>query len=170
MNFDALAASRYSCRKLSDKPVSEELMDKIVETAILAPTAVNYQPYRIFRMKSAGAKEAVHAVTRCTFGAPEFLVVGYREAGAWVREFDGRNFADVDASIVATHIMMEIKELGLDTTWVGHFDAPKLKTLCPQLKDYALIAIFPVGYAAEDAEPAPRHTQRKPKQALFEEI
>lgn len=170
MTFHALAADRYSCRKLSAEPVSEDLMNEIVDTAILAPTAVNYQPYRIFRMKSAEAQEAVHAVTRCTFGAPEFLVVGYKEDGAWVREYDRRNFADVDASIVATHIMMEIKDLGLDTTWVGHFDAPKLKELCPQMKDYELIAIFPVGYAAEDAEPAPRHSQRKPKQELFEQI
>ena len=168
MDFERLAADRYSCRQISDRPVPEDLMNRIVDTAILAPTAVNYQPIRIFRLASEEAKKAIHTVTHCTFGAPEFLVVGYREEGAWVREYDNRNFADVDASIVATHIMLQIKDLGLDTTWVGHFDAPKLRKLLPALADYELIAVFPVGYAAEDAVPAPRHSQRKAKAELYQ--
>lgn len=170
MQFEQLAADRYSCRKLSDRPVSEALLNRIVETAVLAPTAVNYQPYRIFRMASDEARQAVHAVTHCTFGAPEFLLVGCRKEDAWVREYDQRNFGDVDASIVATHIMLEIKALGLDTTWVGHFDAPRLQTLLPELAGYDLIALFPVGYAAEDAEPGPRHSQRKPLEELYKAL
>ena len=80
---------------------------------------------------------------------------------AWVRKFDNYNFADVDASIVATHMMLEIADLGLGTTWVGHFDEPLLKEEFPEMKDYELIAIFPVGYPAEDAKPAERHNIRR---------
>ena len=67
----------------------------------------------------------------------------------------------MDAAIVATHMMLQTADLGLATTWVGHFDAPLLRQLCPEMKDYELIAIFPIGYAADDAEPSPRHTIRK---------
>ena len=77
-----------------------------------------------------------------------------------MRSFDKKNFADVDASIAATHMMLEIEALGLGTTWVGHFDAPKLKELFPEMADYELVAIFPVGYPAEDAKPSTRHAER----------
>lgn len=162
MDFKELAEKRYSCRKFTDKKVDKTLIQKIIETANSAPTAVNKQPVMIFNMESEDAKAAVKKVTKYTFGADTFLVVGSKNDSGWVRPYDNRPFADVDGAIVATHIMMEIKDLGLDTTWVGFFDAPLLKELCPQMKDYDLIAIFPIGYAAaEGGEPSPRHTIRK---------
>ena len=58
-------------------------------------------------------------------------------------------------------MMLEITELGLGTIWVGHFDAPLLKEEFPEMKEYELIAIFPVGYPATEAKPSERYTVRK---------
>lgn len=169
MNFKELATERYSCRKLSAKPVEKEKLDQIIASAIAAPTAVNKQPYRIFVFSSEEAKKNVQKATAFTFGADTFLMVGAKKDEAWVRQFDQRNFADVDAAIVATHIMLQLKDLGLDSTWVGHFDAPLLQGIYPQLKDYDLIAIFPIGYAHEDSTPSVRHFERKdPKDVVVE--
>ena len=161
MEFDELLKSRYSCRKFNDKEVEQEKIDEIIKAASIAPTAVNMQPFKIFNVKSNEAKLALNESCKYTFGANNFLIVGYKNELGWTRKFDSRPFADVDASIVATYIMLKIKDLGLDTTWVGYFDEPKLKSLCPALNDYELIAIFPIGYAADDAEPSPRHYERK---------
>lgn len=163
MDFKTLARERYSCRKFSDAPVEKEKIEQIIATSMTAPTAVNKQPYRIWVMESEEACQKIYDSTRFSFDAKLFLVVGYSEEEAWTRKYDGRNFADVDASIVATQMMLEIHDLGLGTTWVGHFNAPKLKELCPEMADYELIAIFPIGYPAEDAEPAPAHNERKDK-------
>ena len=172
MDFLTLAKQRYSCRKLSDRKVDRKLLDQLIESAIAAPTAVNRQPFHIWLMESPEAKEKIRSVTKFTFGAEHFLVVGYREADAWVRKYDDHNFAAVDASIVATHIMMEIESLGLATTWVGHFDAPALHASCPEMEGYELIAIFPVGYADEspEAQPSARHFERKPVSELVSEL
>ena len=105
--------------------------------------------------------KAIHDVTPFTFGAGVFLIVGAKREEAWVRPADMANFADVDATIVATHMMLAIEDLGLATTWVGHFDAPKLQELIPELAGYDLVAIFPVGYADAAAKPSPLHTTRK---------
>ena len=85
---------------------------------------------------------------------------------AWVRKYDGRNFADVDASIVGTHVMLAAHDLGLGTTWVGHFDAPAVKGEFPEMEPCDLVALFPLGYPAEDAEPAPMHFKRRPADEL----
>lgn len=160
MSFLDLAKQRYSCRKISSRPVEKEKLQKILESGNLAPTAHNNQPFHLWVLTSAAAMEKVSQTTSCIFGAPAAFVVGGKADAAWQRPFDQKNFADVDASIAATHMMLEIEDLGLATTWVANFDAPKLKELFPEMADYELVAIFPVGYASEDAAPSPRHTER----------
>ena len=167
MDFKELADKRYSCRKFSDRRVEPELINTIIETANRAPTAVNKQPFKIFALESETAKNALKETCRYTFGAETFLVVGAKDDEGWTRKFDNRPFADVDASIVATHIMMQLEDLGLATTWVACFDAPKLKELLPALAPYDLIAVFPIGYAADDAEPFHMHNSRKAKDDIY---
>ena len=108
MTFNDLARKRYSCRKLVAKPVEQEKLDAIIEAGILAPTAVNKQPFRIWVVKSPDAIKAIHDATPYTFGANVFLVVGAKRDEAWVRPADNANFADVDATIVATHMMLVV--------------------------------------------------------------
>ena len=161
MDFLELAKERYSCRKMNEKSVEKEKIEKILQAGILAPTATNAQPYKIWVVESEDTKKRLAEANRYIFGAEIFFIVGAKKDAAWVRKFDNHNFAEIDASIVATHMMLEITDLGLATTWVGHFDEPKLKEVMPELKDYELIAIFPVGYPAEDALPNERHNIRR---------
>ena len=58
MTFNDLARKRYSCRKLAAKPVEQEKIDAIVEAGILAPTAVNKQPFRIWAASAGKLKNA----------------------------------------------------------------------------------------------------------------
>ncbi|MCR4818857.1 MAG: nitroreductase family protein [Fretibacterium sp.] len=166
MNFLELAKSRYSCRKFSDRAVEKEKIDKIIEAAIAAPTAKNLQPWKLWVLQSEKAMTNVKEVTACHFGASVVLAVGGYAKDAWVRPFDQRNFEDVDAAIVGTHIMMAVQDMGLGTTWVGFFDAPKMKKLFPEMAEYDLVALFPIGYPADDATPADRHSQRKAKEEI----
>lgn len=163
MTFSELVKARYSCRKFSDKPVSDELISKILEAGIYAPTAKNVQPVKLWVMKSPEALEKIRSCTPFQWmaNAQAVIAVGGTPEGAFVRPSDGRNFEDVDASIVATHIMLAIHALGLGSTWVGYFDTVKTKELFPEMKDYDLVALFPVGYPADDAAPSDRHAVRK---------
>ncbi len=170
MDFLELAKERYSCRKISNKEVEQDKIDKILEAARLAPTAVNMQPFKVWVIKSPEAIAKVGKATLFTFGAPLIIVVGAKKEDAWVRQTDHKNFAEIDATIVATHIMLEIHQLGLGTTWVGYCDEGRLKTLFPEMSDYNIVALFPTGYPDNDAEPSPRHSQRKDIKEFVKEI
>lgn len=161
MRFLELAKARYSCRKLTATPIEPEKIERILQATIAAPTAKNVQPYKIWAIKSSDAFDKLKQATNYTFGAALAFVIGAKAEGAFVRPFDGKNFADIDAAIVATHMMLAIQDEGLGTTWVGYFDAPKLKELFPEMADYELIAVFPVGYPAQDAKPHVRHEDRR---------
>ena len=47
MTFMEIAARRESCRNFEDKPVEQEKLMKIAETARLAPSACNSQPWKM---------------------------------------------------------------------------------------------------------------------------
>ena len=162
LDFCELASARYSCRALDGQPLEQAAIDRILTAAQTAPTAVNRQPFHLWAVQSKEAVEKLCSTTPFDFGASFFLVVGAKDDEAWVRPSDGRNFGDVDASIVATQIMLAVHDLGLGTTWVGHFDAPKLKELFPAMRDYDLIAIFPIGRPLPQAKPSSQHFKRKP--------
>ena len=161
MSFLELAKARYSCRKLTDAAIEPEKIERILQATLAAPTAKNIQPYKIWAIKSAEAFDKLKQATHFTFGSSLAFVIGAKVEEAFVRPFDGKNFADIDAAIVATHMMLAIQDEGLGTTWVGYFDVPKMKELFPEMQDYELVAIFPVGYPAEDAKPSNRHEDRR---------
>ena len=163
MNFSELVKSRYSCRKFQAKPVEDEKINAILQAGIAAPTAKNVQPVKIWIIKSPDALAQIKACTPFQWMAdvPVVIAVGGTTAGAFVRPSDNRNFEDVDASIVATHIMLAVEAEGLGTTWVGFFDTKRVCEAFPDMEGWDLVALFPVGYPADDAQPSDRHSLRK---------
>lgn len=169
MDFVTLAKERFSCRKFSNKPVEQEKIDSIIDVALLSPTGLNKQPFKIFCLKADSADKLKKA-TPFTYGAPLFLIIGADEKQSYVRPFDNKNFAEIDTTIVATHMMLEVHNIGLGTTWIGHFDEKVLKEEFPQMKDYSIVAIFPIGYPADDVEINPMHNLSKSKNEILEVI
>ncbi len=161
MDFIELAKNRYSCRRLTDRPVEEEKINKILEAAILSPTACNYQPYKLWVLKSEDSLEKYRQITSYHFGAGLVIAVGADPSKAWVRKSDRKNFGDVDAAIAATHLMLEAEQLGLGATWVGSVDTNKMNELFPDMKAYEMIGFFPIGYPSDDAKPSHLHTTRR---------
>ena len=52
MDFLTMAQERYSVRSYSQAPVEEEKIEKILKAAQYAPTALNFQPQKIYMVKS----------------------------------------------------------------------------------------------------------------------
>ena len=163
MDFLTLAKNRYSCRKFTATPVEDNKLNNILQAAIAAPTAKNVQPVKLWVFTSPDALAKIKACTPFSWmkEVPAVIVVGGTTAGAFVRPSDNRNFEDVDAAIVATHIMLAIHAEGLATTWVGYFDTNKLLEAFSEMQGWDLVALFPVGYPADDAAPSDRHNIRK---------
>jgi nitroreductase len=150
---------RYSCRGFKDTSLTDAQIDSILEAARLAPSACNKQPTHVWVVKNPEALKKLSGATQYLYGAPVVFMVGAKADDAWVRKYDGKNGAEVDAAIVGTHIMLEAAALGLGNVWVGSFDPAKIKADFPETADYEIVALFPVGYP--DAAPGPNHEKRK---------
>ena len=161
MDFNDVIKNRYSCRAFAERGVEQEKLDRILEAGRIAPTAVNKQPVHIWAVTLPEMLEAIKGVTRSNYGAPVLLVVGCRPSDAWVRRYDGKNGAEVDAAIVATYLMLAAENEGLATLWVGSFDPALLRNILPDTEGYDLVAMINVGYPAKESQPSTMHDVRK---------
>lgn len=159
MDFSELIKIRYSCRKFAKRAVEREKIEKILEAGRIAPTAVNFQPQRILVLTDTEQLKKVGECTKYSFDAPLNFLVCYDKNVSWKRG-DGKDFGDIDASIAATHMMLQAAELGIGSTWVGAFNPIKARELFKIPENYEIMGFFPMGYPAEDAKPAPQHEKR----------
>lgn len=161
MNFLELAKDkRYSVRKFKAQAVEKEKLEYILEAGRIAPTACNYQPQRILVIENETAHEKLKQCTSWNFGAPIVLMICYDKTTCWKNKTNGTVGGDVDTSIVTTHMMLAAAELGLGTTWIGGFSHQKVRELF-ELPDHLIpVALLPIGYPADDAEPHPWHFKR----------
>ena len=116
MDFLELVKQRYSCRSFSQKEVEKEKIDLILEAGRLAPTGRNFQPQKILILTEKEEREKLSACTAYGWGAPIIMIVCYDKEVSWKRKQDGAEGGEVDASIVTTHMMLEVQNLGLGTT------------------------------------------------------
>lgn len=154
MNFSELAQTRYSVRKFLDKNIEEKDLEIILKAGNVAPTACNYQPQRIYVVRSEEKIAKLNELCRCIFGAKDVLMFTYNTDEAWKNPFDSGICSGVqDVSIVATHIMMQALELGIGTCWVNYFSNSLLEKELGLPENEKVVLLMPIGYPAEDSVP-----------------
>ena len=90
--------------------------------------------------------------------APYVLCVVANKDAAWTRPWDGKNIADIDATIVMDHIILAATDLGLGTCYIAAFKADIAKEFLELEDNWEPVLFTPIGYG--NAEP--RDTPRKP--------
>jgi nitroreductase len=161
MDFFQLVEERRSMRKYADKPVEEEKLTRILETANRAPSGGNLQGYEIYVVRKAGDRQALvkaawdqgflaEAPVVLAFCAnPLRSAVQYAERGAGL-------YSIQDATIACAYAQLAAKALGLDTVWVGAFDEQAVSEILRLPPELRPIILLPVGYAGKEPQPRPR--------------
>lgn len=162
-----MSKARYSVLEYAERPVEQELIDRIIEAGMAAPTACNYQPQRILIIDDEEGKRKLNSVVPSKFYLPLAFLVCYDKRECWVRPMDGKLSGDIDASIVTTHMMMEATELGLGSIWVMFWDPEKMKSAFGLDDHLEPAALLIVGYKSEAAAPRPGHLSRKSKEEIL---
>lgn len=152
MTLLELASKRVSCRAYdTTREIDKSVLDEVIEIARLAPSACNKQPWRLIVVKSKSKlTELGESYDRDWFQtAPMVLAVVADHTESWHRA-DGKDHADVDASIFVEHICLAAAEKGLGTCWVCNFK-PEIanKVLGIDGVEKELIALVPIGYPAD---------------------
>lgn len=161
-----LLKNRRSIRKYKPDPVSEELLDAILEAGLYAPSGMNTQNTVMVAVRDKETRDqlsrmnaAVMGTTNDPFyGAPCVIVVLVDpERYTWLE----------DGSLVMGNLMNAAYEAGLGSCWIHRaqqmFDSPEGKEL---LKKWGLpenlkgVGNCILGYADEDPVTKPRKEGR----------
>ena len=186
MDFMDISKKRVTVRKFPQMPVEDEKIQKILEAGRWSPTAVNLQPQRILVLNTPESLTKVREI--CSFGydqkyvdlakecddkmqgklnfyygAPLVLFVCYDTTACWTHPQSGETSGATDATIVATHMMLEAASLDLGTVWISYFDEEKARELLRIPENWQSVCMLYIGYPAEDFVPnAKMSGHRKP--------
>ncbi len=167
MEYCRLIEARYSVRAYTSQPVEPEKLKRVLVAAQLAPTAANYQPFRLFVVTTAGRETELRRVYNRAWFVQAPLVIAMCTVGseAWVRR-DGKNYGDVDASIAMDHLILAAADVGLGTCWVAAFDPDEARRLLSVPAGIEPLAFTPLGYPADRPAAKTRKSLRELVQYL----
>jgi len=161
MEFNQVIQRRHSIRTFTSQPVEPEKLQKILETANLAPSAGNLQAYEIYVVTDAKKRDGLScaalaqdyvavapvALVFCT--DPERTEGRYTERGT-------RLYTLQDATIACSFAMLAATDLELGTVWVGTFDEKVVRLIIGAPEGQVPVSILAVGYPGEFPTEHPR--------------
>ncbi|MBP3885433.1 MAG: nitroreductase [Olsenella sp.] len=148
--------SRRSCRKYKPDPVPGEIVDKIIEAGLYAPSGMGRQSPIVIAVSDPLMRDSLSRVNAEImrvasdpfFGAPTVLVV-LAKKDVPTRVYDG--------SVMLANMMTAAQDLGLSSCWIHRaketFERPEGKALLDRLgipDEYEGVGNLILGYASEE--------------------
>jgi len=153
--------SRRSIREFKQKEIPGEIVEKLKEALIWAPSAGNLQSRKFYFVFD---KETKEQLTQAALGqdqisqAPLAVVVcaDQKKSESKYKERGRDLYCIIDASLSIQNMMLVATEEGLGTCWAGALDEDMLRKILNLSESLKPIGIIPVGYADESPEPPKR--------------
>ena len=150
MNFLDLVKARSSVRNYESRAIEKEKLDYIMECVRLAPSAVNFQPWKFAIVSQPTELEALRKAypREWIATAPCIIVACADHTESWHRKSDGKDHADIDLAIAVEHLCLAATEQGLGTCWVCNFDPDICRKALGLPSQLEPVALIPIGYPA----------------------
>ena len=174
-DFTTLASARQSDRAFdATRPVEREKIERILETARLAPSACNAQPWHFIVVDEPELKNKVADATSSkilglnhfTKQAPVHILVIEEKVnlssgfGGWVKD---KTFSMIDIGIAAAHIALATEAEGLGSCILGWFDEGKMRKLLGIPSGKRVILDIIIGYSTQ---PKRRKSRKEPNEVI----
>ena len=157
MNFTEIAQNRQSCRSYdASREVEQEKLNAILESARLAPSACNAQPYKITVCRGEAAAKVAKAVqgmgmNKFASDAPVMLVLSeqpYNATAALGAKVKKNDYRSIDIGIMTAYLTAEATAQGLSACILGWLDDAEIRKICGL--DAPVRLVVTLGYAKED--------------------
>lgn len=167
--FFQLVIGRKSIRRFNDRSIEKKDLMLCLESARLAPSAENDQPWRFLVIDDPDIKKrfsdqvfsGMYRVSRFAAKAPVLILILARlniithRVGRWYQDIP---FHLIDAGIAGEHLVLQAEELGIGSCWMGWFHTRKARKFFRIPRKYKIIAMLALGYY--DKKPS-RERKRK---------
>jgi nitroreductase len=171
MNVLEAIRMRRSVRSYANRPLPEQVMQRMREALRSAPSACNIQPWHFvfvtdenLRRQLGGAANGQYWIAE----APVIVVGCGLPKQAYPRMGGSGSSVDIDVAIALDHLMLAAAGEGLGTCWIGAFVEAEVKRLVGVPRTAKVVAMTPLGYPATEGLMHPLiESQRKPPAEIF---
>jgi nitroreductase len=160
MEFYEAVEARRSIRSFSDSPVDEQKIERILNAAILAPSANNVQEARFLVITD---KQAIGRLSRVGAGQPfiahaPVVIICCADSNRSLMSCGHPRYA-IDIGIALEHVALAAVAEGLGGCWIGAFDPDAVRSMFGIPPDIEVVELYAMGYPKDERRPARR---RKP--------
>lgn len=168
----SLSLQRRSIRKFKPDPVSDDKLRYVLEAARIAPSWGNRQCWKYIIVTDELLKKKLVASslpptppvegrpirTRDWIAQAPVIIVGCADPTKSGNK-EGKEYYLLDMGISMEHLILAAAEQGLGTCWIGGgFEEKIVKEALGIPEEIRVVALTPLGYPDEVAEPRPRKT------------
>lgn len=161
---------RRSIRKFKKDNIPKEVLEKLKEALVWAPSAGNLQARKFYFIFNKKIKEelARAALNQKFLVKAPLVIVGCcdLEKISWYGERGKNLYAICDVAVAIENLMLLATSEGLGSCWVGAFDEKRVSEILQLPKNERPIVILPLGFPAED----PKAPEREKVEKLIKEI
>ena len=165
MNILKVVKERRSIRNFQKKRIPDELIDKLIEALIWAPSAGNLQSRKFYFVKDEKTKKkiAAAALNQNFIAEAPLVIVGcadariaykYGERGVYL-------YSPQDVALSIMGMMLVAHENRLGSCWVGAFRENEVARILNTPKNLRPVAIVPVGYPSKVPSPPSRVSKKE---------
>jgi nitroreductase len=142
---------RRTIRNFTDKVPSENQLLSMLESARLAPSAINIQPWKFVVVRDKEKIGKLAKVSELFVENAPVVIVGvgdYSTSPGWY---------PVDLGIALEHMALTAQTLGLGTCWIGTFEEEEVKKILNiPSEGLTVVAMLLVGYPKSKPSPTTR--------------
>lgn len=145
-----VVTKRRSIRRYKPEPVPDDVLNQILETARIAPSAGHRQPWHFIVVKDTPTKKQL-GISQWATEAPLILV------GCVDTAIRSPPLCYVDLAIGFEHIVLAAANFGLGTCWIGRLGRDETIKAVLSIPDHVtVVAVTPIGYPDETPDPKAR--------------
>ena len=164
-------STRKSIRKYNNTPVEGDKIIQLIESARLAPSGSNTQPWNFIIVRSEDTKTKIAKINnnqKWMEDAPVFIVC---VADIQCRMKEDRNiYLDEntklpelkqiirDTAIAIEHILLEAESIGLASCWTAWFSQDNIRPIMNIPDDKYVVGVITIGYSEANGKPTPRRS------------
>ena len=147
---------RRSIREYQDKAVSRELLEKLLQAGMAAPSARNSKPWEFVVVTEKATLDKLRAnLKNGNYNAPAAIVVLGNLKIATAES--STRFWVQDCTAAVENMLIAAAGLGLGTVWIGSYPKEDVmqaeRDILGISQDVYPLALFYVGYPAEEVPP-----------------
>jgi len=150
MDILEIILKRRSVRAYQDKEIPDADLNKILESARMAPTSFNSQNFKIVAIRNPATIVRLAALSRSPFISKAPLILAIFNVNL------ENKYAPLDAAIVADHIMISAWSLEVGSVFIGAYHNDEIRKFLSAPDTAEMIALMPLGYPADKEIPKKR--------------